>query len=423
MSAEFHDDDRDQEKESYSFLKETIKKPPLDRRVVLIKILKTAGLGLVFGLAACIGFSAVKPWADSCFGAEQKRVTIPKDEKEEDEKKEEKEEQTETKQALTIQNYQELYQELGRVASSVQKGLVTLEGTVEGMEEQSDSEVMENQEQISGVIVADNGVEFLILAQNRVFEKGKQVKASFYDGNSIEVSLKKQDSNRGLAVYAAQKTELPANTRTQLTKVVLGNSNIISAGDPVIAVGMPFGENGTVGYGVISQTSNTRIFADNEYQVFNTDIVGTAKSGGVLLDMKGEIIGLIFSQEEKENTVLSAYAISGMKEEIERLSNGRGLAYAGVEGTGVSDGIANGQEIPKGVYVTAAVPDSPAMKAGIQSGDILTEIEDVKIYTMKAYKEELLKHNPGNKIIIKGKRRGTDGYVDIQFDVTLTSAE
>lgn len=57
MSAQFQDDDeKKEEKESYSFLKETIKKPPIDKRVATIKILKVAGLGLIFGLMACVSF-------------------------------------------------------------------------------------------------------------------------------------------------------------------------------------------------------------------------------------------------------------------------------------------------------------------------------------------------------------------------------
>lgn len=69
MSAQFQDDDeKKEEKESYSFLKETIKKPPIDKRVATIKILKVAGLGLIFGLMACVSFFAVKPWASEHIG-------------------------------------------------------------------------------------------------------------------------------------------------------------------------------------------------------------------------------------------------------------------------------------------------------------------------------------------------------------------
>lgn len=69
------------------------------------------------------------------------------------------------------------------------------------------------------------------------------------------------------------------------------------------------------------------------------------------------------------------------------------------------------------------MPDSPAMQAGIQSGDILTEIGDTKIYTLKGLKDELLDYRSGRQTVIQGKRRGSDGYVDVHFEVTLGSAE
>ena len=89
----------------------------------------------------------------------------------------------------------------------------------------------------------------------------------------------------------------------------------------------------------------------------------------------------------------------------------------------MSDAIADSQDMPKGVYVSSVMPDSPAMQAGIQSGDIITAIGDTKIYTLKGLKDELMDYRPGRQITIQGQRRGSDGYVDVQFDVTLAGAE
>ena len=86
MSAQFQDDDeKKEEKDSYSFLKETIKKPPVDKRVVALKILRVAGLGLIFGLMACVGFVVAKPWVDEHIGNTRTNVTIPQDEQTEEE--------------------------------------------------------------------------------------------------------------------------------------------------------------------------------------------------------------------------------------------------------------------------------------------------------------------------------------------------
>ena len=131
----------------------------------------------------------------------------------------------------------------------------------------------------------------------------------------------------------------------------------------------------------------------------------------------------VYAGDESGYGVMSAFAVSELKEEIELLSNGVSAAYLGINGTEVSDAIADSQDMPKGIYVSSVMPDSPAMQAGIQSGDILTEIGDTKIYTLKGLKDELLDYRSGRQTVIQGKRRGSDGYVDVHFEVTLGSAE
>ena len=81
------------------------------------------------------------------------------------------------------------------------------------------------------------------------------------------------------------------------------------------------------------------------------------------------------------------------------------------------------QGIPKGVYVRAVETDSPAMSAGIQSGDIITEAAGKKVNSLSGYQSILSEQKSGSKIKIKGQRQGAGGYVDISFDVTIGSKE
>ena len=131
----------------------------------------------------------------------------------------------------------------------------------------------------------------------------------------------------------------------------------------------------------------------------------------------------MYKRQDGTSGVITAFAISELKEEIELLSNSISAAYLGINGTEVSDAVADSQDMPKGVYVSSVMPDSPAMQAGIQSGDIITAIGDTKIYTLKGLKEELMDYRQGRQITIKGQRRGSEEYVDVQFDVTLAGAE
>nr|WP_294466012.1 S1C family serine protease [uncultured Sellimonas sp.] len=421
MSAQFqNDDEKKDEKESYSFLKETIKKPPVDKRAAAIKILKNAGLGLIFGLMACVGYTVAKPWAEEHIGNTRTNVTIPQDDqKEEEDAAEEENEQTQTP-VLTTENYRQMMEAMNQVAASVEKSMVVITGTVQASDDGQTDSVRQSR---SGVIVADNGVEFLILTGDGIFESGKEVTAAFYDGNEASASLKQQDRNLGIAVYAVEKSGLSQNTAQQAAVAVLGNSNLVSVGDPVIAVGSPFGSEDGAGFGTISGTQSQKYLCDGQYQMLETDLVHADGASGVLTDLNGEIVGLIDEGTDGTSGVMKAFAISGLKEEIEMLSNGVSAAYLGISGTEVSDVIADSQDMPKGVYVSSSMPDSPAMQAGIQSGDIITEIGGTKIYTLKGLKDELLDYRPGRQITIKGKRRGSDGYVDVQFDVTLAGAE
>lgn len=421
MSAQFQDDDeKKEEKESYSFLKETIKEPPVDKRVVTLKILKVAGLGLIFGLMACVGFVVAKPWVDEHIGNTKTNVTIPQDEQTEEEDETESEDGQTAAPALTIENYQQMMDEMNQIADTVEKSVVEIKGTVPASGNGQSDSVRQSR---SGIIVADNGVELLILTGDGIFESGKAVTATFYDGNEVTASLKQQDRNLGIAVYAVEKSRLSQSTVLQASAAVLGNSNLVSTGDPVIALGSPFGSEGGVSFGTISGTESQQYLCDGQYRMIETDMVRVDGASGVLVDLSGEIIGLIDEGEEGTSGVITAFAISELKEEIELLSNGVSAAYLGVNGTEVSDAIADSQDMPKGVYVSSVMPDSPAMQAGIQSGDIITAIGDTKIYTLKGLKDELMDYRPGRQITIQGQRRGSDGYVDVQFDVTLAGAE
>ncbi|CZR75335.1 hypothetical protein CDFC105_03886 [Clostridioides difficile] len=79
--------------------------------------------------------------------------------------------------------------------------------------------------------------------------------------------------------------------------------------------------------------------------------------------------------------------------------------------------------MPAGVYVIEVKPDSPAMAAGIQSGDILQKIAEAKVSNTLSYEKVIVSSKVGAAITMKGKRRGANGYVDIDFNVTVGKLE
>ena len=161
--------------------------------------------------------------------------------------------------------------------------------------------------------------------------------------------------------------------------------------------------------------------ADGQYQTIYTDVAGDISGSGVLVNIRGEVIGIINTsvRSDDQTNKISGYGISDIKDVIELLSNGKNVPYLGVSGVEVSSEM-QGQGIPQGVYVKEVDAGSPAMAAGIQSGDIITNIADTDIINLLGYHNTLMKQNVGDKILVRGKRQGTGGeYVDIDFGVTV----
>ena len=163
---------------------------------------------------------------------------------------------------------------------------------------------------------------------------------------------------------------------------------------------------------------------NGQYRLLDTDIAGSEKGSGILFNTAGEVIGICDQSElQRDGNLVSAYAISDIKEEIELLANGQGVPYIGVHGVVVTEKLAGEQGIPKGIYVREVEADSPAMQAGIQNGDVITEINKTDITGITGLHKQIAEAGTGTQIRIKGQRRGADGYVDVTFDVTVGSKE
>ncbi len=426
---EYHEEPKDRKntpdvesEEEYAFLQETFKDERVRGRISRGMIVKYACLGLVFGLAASLGFFALKPWAESMNLDNPDQVTIPEEEDMSSEETEEvSEEIQEQPQPLTIDNYREMNKALYDVGSETAKCVVEMQGA--GTEEDWQETEYDKGGSVSGIIVADNGPELLIFASSRAAGNRESIQAKFADGRTYRAGLKQKDENLGFAVYAVQKNGLADSTRSRIGVAELGSSAVVAQGDTVIALGSPFGYAGAMGFGVVASPKNTILNPDGEYRLICTDISGARNGTGALVNIKGEIVGMIdqsISDEDSMNLV-TGYGISDLKGIIELLSNGLPVPYLGITGVTVTEDIAEQQGIPVGVYVQEVQADSPAMTAGIQSGDVIVGIGKEEIITLSAYHMLLMKQETGSSVKFQGMRKGTDGYVAIDYTVTVGS--
>lgn len=408
------------EEEEYSFLQEIIKDEAGDQAKWKHDVLRRIQLGLIFGLVACFTFFACKPWVEKRFEENPTEVTIPQDEQQEENQTQQEEEQVqEQKTVLTTETYQEMLNNLKQVSGEVRKSVVEIQGAVTEEEFSKDQE--DKEKSISGMIVADNGQELLILAGELPVKDAKIIRATFSGDSQCDAILKSRDAGLGLCVYAVQRKNIADDVWAQIETATLGGSKVVSEGDTVIAVGKLYGCDTIAGYGVIESGENYLDKADGQYQTIYTDVAGDISGSGVLVNIRGEVIGIINTsvRSDDQTNKISGYGISDIKDVIELLSNGKNVPYLGVSGVEVSSEM-QGQGIPQGVYVKEVDAGSPAMAAGIQSGDIITNIADTDIINLLGYHNTLMKQNVGDKILVRGKRQGTGGeYVDIDFGVTV----
>ncbi len=413
-------EDAEEEYKEYSFLQETIKR---DRRGERKGFFRMAGLGLVFGVFACFSFSAMKPAMDGIFQDDPQTVTIPSEEEPEKEEEPDPHPAEEVvQQPLDADSYRQMQQSLTSIGVKANRSVVEIVGVLEEQDWTEESKDYKNS--VSGLIVADNGRELLVLGKSSVAKDAKELKVVFNNGQAYPAVLKKSDGNLGFGIYAVSRSDIQDSTWAQIDTAILGSSNAVSKGDIAIVLGKPFGYAGAMGFGSVASGKNVRDSADGQYRLINTDIAGSKNGSGFIVNLKGEIIAVIdqSAAAEESTELIIGYGITDVKDVIEFLSNGQGVPYIGIWGVDVTEEIEE-QGIPKGLYVKNVDADSPAMAAGIQSGDVITGVDDVEIASYSVYHGTLMGKKVGSEAVIKGQRQGVDGYVDIEFKVTVGSKE
>lgn len=239
----------------------------------------------------------------------------------------------------------------------------------------------------------------------------------------MSAAMKKYDGNTGIAMISVALKDISEETMGKIEVATLGNSLTVNQGTVVIAIGSPLGSNYTILPGTITTSGNTISTWDSNYTVFTTDIMGNAQGSGVLINLNGEVIGIVmqgYSSKGDQNT-LTALSISQLKGIIEDLTNGKAIPYLGLKVSTVTADISEEYGLPKGVYVKNVETDlaSPGMNAGIQEGDVITAINGEKILTAEEYTQTLHSLSPEQTVKITLQRQSSEKYVELECTATV----
>lgn len=425
-------DHRDEEE--YSFLQEVIKDEADSGRRIRRNVFRMVGYGAVFGLAASVVFSVLSPWISPrisrLIGGSGAQVEIPKDEEAsadgsgtEDGGAEETyggNEDGETGGNRTANaadvsgDYRQMLQSLNTTATGARRSLAVVSPAAADGEK-------DGAPGCAGVIVADNGTELLILSH--ILTGARQIQVTFSDGKAYAAAVKMKDENLGICVCAVERAKIRKSSWNGISTMVLGNSYLVESGDPVIVLGQPFGGDYAVGYGNVTADEEYLDAADGSYRLLCTNIAGDGAGSGVMLDRSGRMIGFIDQSVLGEGSSgrVGGYAVSDIKTAIELLSNGDPIPYVGIYGMNVTKKLKK-KGMPAGMYVKEVAPNSPAMAAGIQSGDVIVGAGKDEITGQTRYHDILMQSKEGEILQLHGLRQGAgDEYVEIDFKVTVGS--
>ena len=406
------------EEEEYSFLQEVIKDEVGGTGKRKKRILRKIGVGIFIGLVACFTFSVFKPWVESRISGNPDEVTIPRDTKQTAENEADRSGKDGNGQKKD--NYSKSVKSLSDVAKKGKRSVVSLlvlTGATIG-----NKEFVSESQSVSGVLIADNGQELLILGPTMEVGETQQIQATFCDGKKYRVTEKKSDANLELTIYAVKESQLEEKTAKSIRLAALGSSYEVKKGDTTVLLGMLFGQGDAVGYGVLRSSTEKAERADGTYHILGAELAGFTGGSGIMFNRQEEVIGIICDAagEDAKEELMHAYAISDIKDVMQFLANGESVPYIGIHATDVSENIAEDRRIPRGIYVDKVEADSPAMRAGIQSGDVLTAIGGTDIENFEQYHELLMEEKEGTHLLIKGYRRGAkDQYVAVHFNATV----
>lgn len=296
-----------------------------------------------------------------------------------------------------LPGYIQLLEEIKTLSVEVSKAVLQIMTTTRSINWMD--EAVEVKQIIPGVIMGENSIELLIMTDYDKVEEADSIEVIFDNGSSAEAVLYSYDSNYNLAVLALPMTAVPKEMKDSMRIIELGDSDDVYAGNAVIALGSPNGNFGSVEFGFVTGTGNTAYIIDGEVSLFTTDLSHNDSSAGIVVNLKGELIGfishLLDSDTKGVNTVV---AIDSIRDVALSLLNGEKAAFFGIRAESIPAAVLETMGIENGIYVKEVIAQSPAYTAGIKKGDVITVFGDTAITDVVQFSELLSRVSAGDAI-------------------------
>lgn len=283
----------------------------------------------------------------------------------------------------------------------------------------------------SGIIVGQSDTEILIVTNNHVIEDNSSVMITFIDDKVVPATVKGAVANMDIAVLAVSIENIEQETLEQIRIAKLGNSDDLRLGERVIAIGNALGLGQSVTQGGISAIGRSitvdGVTFDNMLQ---TDAaINAGNSGGALINVRGEVIGVNSAKYSSTGVEGIGYAIpiSSVVDLINELMNRETRELVpederGVIGIGGYAVTSDGQQYygtPAGVIIQYVEEGSAAEKAGLQQFDIITKFDGQSVASVEDIQDLLQYYRAGETVTITIAYQENRKYVEHDIEITL----
>lgn len=252
----------------------------------------------------------------------------------------------------------------------------------------------------SGIIINEEGY---ILTNYHVIDGAKEVKIIFSNNKEAAAKIVNYDEAMDLAVVqVADGSKMPAVAE-------LGSSKDLQVGDPVIAIGNPLGKEllGSVTSGIVSAANREITVGNTKQTLIQTDAaINRGNSGGALVNAYGQVIGINSAKMGGDGVEGLGFAIpiDLVKPEINNLL--KPILKIGIAARSIDTTLAKQYDLPEGLYVVQVQEFSPAEKAGLQQGDVITSFDGKKVKTVEDLNKIKSEKKSGDSINIEISRNG-----------------
>lgn len=284
----------------------------------------------------------------------------------------------------------------------------------------------------SGIIVGKSDTELLIVTNYHVVEDASELTVQFINDVSVDASVKGVSERKDIAVISIKLSDINTDTLNSIKIAIMGNSDDLKVGNGVIAIGNALGYGQSVTTGIVSALDRKVTIDEYTNEMIQIDAaINGGNSGGALLNSKGEVVGINSAKYSSNGSngeasiegMGFAIPISDVNELITDLINGEEIsegATLGIEGYMTNEGYGISYNVPTGFYIAGITEGSGAEAAGLEIGNIITEIEEEKVEALSDIQNVLYEKKAGDEVTLKVKYVSGREYKEKEVKVTLS---